>query len=146
MGMLRLKKPPFVYLDDYQSLDPAASRSRNVPTTSCEAYYQTSQSGGEVWDPRYQSCPITSWPRNHKNLSSASHYDAASNNGGVDDGDLGSGSLELMKNPFPDDDGADCNDDSLPTPPPALLKTASTKVTSAVARSRTLNFPKETFV
>ena len=136
----------FAYLDGYQCLDPAASRPHNTTTTSCEAYYQTSHPSGEVWDLRYQSCPITSWPRIQKNLTGPAHYDAAGNNMGGKDGDLGSGSLELMKNPFPEDEGVDDNDDSLPTPPPTLLKSAASNVTSAVARSRTLNFPKATFV
>ncbi|KAL5110005.1 Protocadherin-1 [Taenia crassiceps] len=132
--------------DDYQCLDPAASRGQAIPTTSCEAYYQTNQQRG-VWDHRYQSsATTTSWPRNPKTHPSVSHYAAGATATATtegEDGDCDSGSLELMKNPFPEDDAE--GNESLPTPPPAIL-TTTTSNASAVARSRTLNFPKATFV
>lgn len=123
------------------------SRGQNVPT-SCEAYYQTHQTSGGVWDPRYETTATTSWPRNEKSPPGASYYVATAANNmntedGDDEGDCGSGSLELMKNPFPDNYVENRTDGTLPTPPPALLKQPNS---SAVARSRTLNFPKATFV
>ncbi|KAM7537255.1 hypothetical protein Aperf_G00000077739 [Anoplocephala perfoliata] len=128
--------------DDYQCLDPTVSRDQNVPI-SCEAYYQTHQTSVGVWDPRYQTTTTTSWPRNQKNHLGASHYAAAAANNLNDDGDgdCGGGNLELMKNSFPEN-GDNSRTDVLPTPPPSLPKHTN----SVVARSRTLNFPKATFV
>ncbi|EUB58963.1 Protocadherin-1 [Echinococcus granulosus] len=131
--------------DDYQCLDPAASRGKIIPTTSCEAYYQTNHPAG-VWDLRYQSSVTTSWPRNQNTHPGLSHYAAGTTTTAATEGeggDCGSGSLELMKNPFPDDDVE--RNEGLPTPPLALL-TTTTSNTSAASRSRTLIFPKATFV
>ncbi|VDL61309.1 unnamed protein product [Hymenolepis diminuta] len=133
--------------DDYHCLNTTVSRGQNVPT-SCEAYYQTHQTSGGVWDPRYETTATTSWPRNEKSPPGASYYVATTANNmntedGDDEGDCGSGSLELMKNAFPDNYVENRTDGTLPTPPPALLKQSDS---SAVSRSRTLNFPKATFV
>nr|CDS34396.1 protocadherin 1 [Hymenolepis microstoma] len=134
-------------LDDYQCLDTTVSRGQNVPT-SCEAYYQTHQTSGGIWDPRYQVTSTTSWPRNELRLPGASHYVASTANNlnikdGDDEGDCGSESLELMKNSFPDNYVDNRTDETLPTPPQGLLKQSNS---SAAALSRNLNFPKATFV
>uniref|UniRef100_A0A5K3ELD8 Protocadherin-1 n=1 Tax=Mesocestoides corti TaxID=53468 RepID=A0A5K3ELD8_MESCO len=115
--------------DDYQSLDPTASRCPNM-SSGCEAYYQANQLGGFA-DPRYHSSATTSWPRNQRTLPPVSDFQDAD---AEDNEDGGSGSLELMKKSFPEEVAT--------TTPPSPLKTG----TSAVVRSRTLNFPKATFV
>lgn len=121
-----------VSLDEYQTLDPAVSRATNYGLPrDCETYYQTSRHLNN--DHRSQMQPQiqvqTEWDMEGQRTTAQS--DANGIGGSV-------GSLEFIKTPFGDDDRE--VDDAFPEPP----KMANSN--STLGRSRTLNFPKATFV
>lgn len=133
--------------DDYQCLDLAATRP-GIFGPAAEAYYQTSQIHDRYDPTSYPiittTAAVTTLTRNHSTLPRLpAEFDASlqanneleEDNDGVDSeaGD----SLELIKQSFPPE-----ADSYNPPRPSATLQSSS----AALARSRTLNFPKATFV
>ncbi len=133
------------FVDDYQCLDPSATRPSALGPTNCEAYYQTSHSAGR-YDPGGYPV-ITTAVRPHNTLPRLPDYATNELDPNavdlIEDDATDSGSLELMKHPFPESDNY--AHAARQNQPQAVVK-ANNSSSTALARSRTLNFPKATFV